>query len=154
MAKYIVGKKTKMLWLIFAFFFIFPLFQLSLQCNSLGNLCQRFLRNYCASDFEIWYKCWVWLVILCKRKPACFCLSFHLFVYFSFSPSECNKFLIFYESLQILYKHWEWPSILWDRKHNCFHFAFFFLFSISHSNVIHREICDKYFSGTIAHRSF
>ena len=25
-------------------------------------------------------------------------------------------------------------------------------FSISHSNVIHREICDKYFSGTIARR--
>ena len=32
--------------------------------------------------------------------------------------------------------------------------AFFFFFSISHSNVIHREICDKYFSGTIAHRIF
>ena len=32
------------------------------------------------------------------------------------------------------------------------YFAFFFLFSISHSNLIHREICDKYFSGTIASR--
>ena len=32
------------------------------------------------------------------------------------------------------------------------YFAFFFLFPISHSNVIHREICDKYFSGTIARR--
>ena len=32
------------------------------------------------------------------------------------------------------------------------YFAFFLLFSISHSNVIHRETCDKYFSGTIARR--
>ena len=32
------------------------------------------------------------------------------------------------------------------------YFAFFLLFSISHSNVIHREICNKYFSGTIACR--
>ena len=32
------------------------------------------------------------------------------------------------------------------------YFAFFLLFSISHSNVIHRKICDKYFSGTIARR--
>ena len=30
--------------------------------------------------------------------------------------------------------------------------AFFLLFSISHSNLMHREICDKYFSRTIAHR--
>ena len=32
------------------------------------------------------------------------------------------------------------------------YFAFFLLFTISLSNVIHREICDKYFSGTIACR--
>ena len=31
-------------------------------------------------------------------------------------------------------------------------FAFFFLFSISHSSVIHREICVKDFSGTTAIR--
>ena len=30
--------------------------------------------------------------------------------------------------------------------------TFFFLFSISHSNIRDREICDKYFSGPIAHR--
>ena len=32
------------------------------------------------------------------------------------------------------------------------YFALFLIFSISHSNVIHREICDKYFLGTIACR--
>ena len=31
-------------------------------------------------------KCWVWLVVLCKRESACCCLSFPLFVNFSFSP--------------------------------------------------------------------
>ena len=47
-AKYIVGQKTKMLRFIFTIFFSFFLFfHLSLQCNTLGNLCQRFLRNNC-----------------------------------------------------------------------------------------------------------
>ena len=32
------------------------------------------------------------------------------------------------------------------------YFALFLIFSISHSSVIHREICDKYFLGTIARR--
>ena len=41
-AKYIVGKKIKMLRLIVALFF-----HLSLQCNTKGNLCQRFLKNNC-----------------------------------------------------------------------------------------------------------
>ena len=31
-------------------------------------------------------------------------------------------------------------------------FALFLIFSISHSNIIHREMCDKCFSGTIARR--
>ena len=31
-------------------------------------------------------------------------------------------------------------------------FAFFFHFSISHSNIIHREICVKDFSGTTVPR--
>ena len=30
------------------------------------------------------------------------------------------------------------------------YFALFLIFYISHSNVIQREICDKYFSGTNA----
>ena len=66
----------------------------------------------------------------------------------------CYKFLRFYEnqSLQILYIHWEWPSILWDRNKTDIYFAFFLLFSICHSNVIHREVCDKQFSGSIARR--
>ena len=34
----------------------------------------------------------------------------------------------------------------------CLLFALFLIFSISHSNVIHREICVKDFSGTTAPR--
>ena len=72
------------------FYHLFPFFHLSLQCNTYGNLCQRFLRNYCAEDFEIKYKCWVWLVVLCKRESACCCLSFPLFVHFSFSAVKLS----------------------------------------------------------------
>ena len=39
-----------------------------------------------------------------------------------------------------------------ENKTAAIYFAFFFLFSISHSSVIHREICVKDFAGTIAHR--
>ena len=79
-----------------------------------------------------------------------------LFVHFSFSPSKFSvtcflasmrarvfKFCIHIESGQV-YCGTENKTEIYS--------AFFSLFSISHSNVIHREICDKYFSGTIAHR--
>ena len=82
-------------------------------------------------------------------------LSFPLFVHFSFCPSKfsvTNFSACMRASLQILYTHWEWPSILWDRKKTQIYFALFLLFSISHSNVIHWRICDKYFAGTIACR--
>ena len=52
----------------------------------------------------------------------------------------------------IFYTHWEWSSILWDRKQNWDLCCLFLLFSICHSNLIHREICDQYFSRTVAHR--
>ena len=59
-------------------------------------------------------------------------------------------------SLQISYTLWEWPSILGDRKPRCWDLFLpsfsIFLFSISHSHVIHREICVKDFSGTTAPR--
>ena len=45
-AKYIVGQKTKMLRFIFTIFSILLFFHLSLQCNTSGNLCQRFLRKF------------------------------------------------------------------------------------------------------------
>ena len=105
---------------------------------------------------EIWDKCWVGLV-LCKRESACCCLSFPLFVHFSFSPSKffCYKFVSFYEtkSLQI-FIHIESGQVYCGTENQdaeiCV--AFFLLFAIYHSNLILREICDKYFSGTIAHR--
>ena len=55
---------------------------------------QRFLRNYYTYYFEIWYKGWVWLVVLCKREPASSCLSFPLFVhcFLSNQMPKCSNF--------------------------------------------------------------
>ena len=77
-----------------------------------------------------------------------------LFVHFSFSPSKFSltcfltsmrdrvfKFCIHIESGQVY--------CVTQNKTEIYS-AFFFLFSISHSSVI--QICDKYFSETIAHR--
>ena len=36
--------------------FPFPISQSSVMHR---EICQRFLKNYCAKDFDIWYKCWV-----------------------------------------------------------------------------------------------
>ena len=70
------------------------------------------------------------------------------------------RFLGFYESqsLQISYTPWEWPNQVYcgtenhDAEIYFYHLFPFFLFSISHSTVIHREICVKDFSGTTGPR--
>ena len=79
------------------FYHLFPFFHLSLTVIHREICVKDFsgLRNYFAEYFEIWYKCWVWLVVLCKRKSACCCLSFPLFPFFSFSPIKlfCHRIL-------------------------------------------------------------
>ena len=50
-----------------------------------------------------------------------------------------------------LYTPWDGPGILWERKSRCWVYILP-SFSISHSNVIHRKICVKDFSGTTAPR--
>ena len=118
------GTENKMLrFIFFTIFFYFSFFHLLLHCNTYGKLCQRFFRNSCAEDFEIWYKCWVWLVVLCKRESACCCISFPLFDQLSFSPIK--PFITEFSapttaSLQILYTPWEGSSILWERKSRFF----------------------------------
>ena len=110
--------------------------------------------------FEIWYKCWIELVVLCKRESASSCLSFPLFVHFSCSPIKISvtdfsasmraivfKFCIHLESGQV-YCGKENQD---DEMNFCLLFPFL-LFSISHSNVMHREICVKDFSGTTTPR--
>ena len=98
---------------------------------------------------------------MCKREPACCCcLSFPLFVHFSFSPiklfvtefsapitARVFKFCIHLESGQVYCGKENQDSVI----NFCLLFPFF-LFSISHSNVIHREICVKDYSGTTAPR--
>ena len=92
--------------------------------------------------------------LYCVREKACCCLSFSLFVHFSFSPSKFSvsasmrarvfKFYIHIESGQVYCGTENKTQIYFTLSH--------IFFSISHSSVIHREICDKYFSGTIACR--
>ena len=146
-------KKTKILWLIFAFSFFFSISHSNVLHRKIcfkdfsGTTVPRILKN--------WYKCWVWLVLY-KRESACCCLSFPLFVYFSFSPinlfvtefsapitARVFKFCILLERGQVYCGKENQDSVI----NFCLLFQFFF-FSISHSNVIHREICVKDFSGT------
>ena len=108
-------------------------------------------REICVKDFsgtatprifEILYKCWVRLVVLCKRESACCCLSFPLFIHFSLSPSRFSvtngsasvratvfKFCIHIENGQVYCGA--------DNNTAEIYFAFFFLFYISQSNVMH-----------------
>ena len=94
------------------------------------------------------------------RESASSCLSFPLFVHFSFSPitisvtdflasmrAKVFKFCIHFESGQVYC-----GKENQDAEINfCLLFPFL-LFSISHPNVVHREIWVKYFSGTTAPR--
>ena len=100
------------------------------------------------------------MVALCKRESASWCLPFLLFVHFSFSPIKFSvtdfsasmrarvfKFLIHLESDQVYCEtENQDPDIYFYLLFPCL------LFSISLSNVIHREICVKDFSGTTALR--
>ena len=87
-------------------------------------------------------------------------LSFPLFVHFSLSPiklfvtefsapitARVFKFCIHLESGQVYCGKETQDAVI----NFCLPFPFF-LFSISHSSVLHREICDKYFSGAVARR--
>ena len=99
-------------------------------------------------DFKIWYKCWLWQVVLFKRESASSSLSFPSFVHFSFSPikffvtdflapmrARVFKFCIHLECGQLVGKKTKMLKLIFPLLFP------FFLFPISHSNVIHREIC-------------
>ena len=93
-------------------------------------------------------------LLYCVKENQHAALIFPLIYPFFFLSKQifCYKFLSFdgSQSLQILY--WEWPGILWDRKQNRFILPSFSFFHFSNVIHVHREICDKYFSGTIARR--
>ena len=73
----IVYTKVRLLLLIYPFIssFFFPI----------SSFVKDFSGTTAPRNFEIWYKCWVWLVVLCLRESASSCLSFPLFVHLSFS---------------------------------------------------------------------
>ena len=77
-------------------------------------------------------------------------------VHFSFSPS---KFSVTNFSASMRARVFQFCIHIENGQVYCetenktqIYFALFLIFSISHSNVMHREICDNYFSGTIASR--
>ena len=83
------------------------------------------------------------------------------FVHFSFSPvklfitefsapitARVFKFCVHLERDQVYCGKENQDSVI----NICLFLPFFLFFSISHSNVIHREICVKYFSGTAVPR--
>ena len=122
---------------------------------------QRFLRNYCTQDFEIWYKCCICLVVLWKRKSASSGLSFPLFVHFSLPPIKISVIEISAPIIARVFifctcMHLERGQVYSGKENQDAVINFclfpFFLFSISHSDVIHREIWVKDFSGTTAPR--
>ena len=87
-------------------------------------------------------------------------VSFPLFVYFSFSPIKLfvTEFSApFTARVFKFYVHFEGGQVYCGKENQdavinfCLLFPFF-LFFISHSNVIHREICVKDFSGTTVPR--
>ena len=115
--KYIVGKKTKILWLIFAFFFHFSFFpSLTPVCvkDFSGTTAPRILKFGTNAGYDFLY-----CVKENQSATAYHCLSCQ---FLFLSQQILLQILSFCESqsLQILYKHWEWPSILWDRKQNLY----------------------------------
>ena len=96
---------------------------------------------------------------MCERESACCCLSFPSFVHFSSSPiklfvtevsapitARVFKFCIHLERGQIYCGKENQDAVI-----NLCLFPFF-LFFISHSNVIHREISIKDFVGSTVPR--
>ena len=74
-------------------------------------------------------------------------------IFFFSKQIFCYKFLNFYESQSLqIFIHTESGQVYCGTENTQIYFALFRLFSISHSNVMHREICDKYFLGTIVCR--
>ena len=152
-----MGKKTKILWLIFAFFFRFSFFFISHSnvihrkiCDKdfSGTTVPRNLKFGTNVEYGLLY---------CVKENQMLLLIVPLFVHFSFSPSKFSvthflasmrarvfKFCIHIESGRVYCGT--------ENKTEIYSAFFFPFFSVSHSNVIHREICDKYFSGTISHR--
>ena len=97
---------------------------------------------------------------MCKRDPASSCLSFPLFVHFSFSPIKISVTDFFASMRATVFKiciHLESGQMycgteIQDAEIYFYHLFRCFFFSITHSHVIHREICAKDFSGTTAPR--
>ena len=120
--KYIVRKKTKILWLIFAFFFHVSFFPSLTPMWYIGKFVSKISQELLHLGFLKFGSNIGYDMLYCvkENQPAA---AYHCFIcpfFFLSKQIFYYKFLSLYESqsLQILYTHWEWPSILWDRKQN------------------------------------
>ena len=104
------------------------------------------------------HKLWVQILVSCKRESASSCLSFPLFIIYSFSPvkffvtdfsspkrARVFKFCIHLQTVEV--------SCVKENHIAEIPFDFFLpFFSISHFSVMHRESCVQDYSGTAATR--
>ena len=149
-AKYMVRKKTKMLFA----FFLFSISHSNVIHREIcikgfsGTTMPRLLTFGTNVGYDLLY-------CVKENQPHAAYHSLYLSIFLSLQPN----FLLQISQLlwEIVFKF----CVLLDsgqvycvtrNKTDKIYFAFFFLFSIFHSNLIHREICDKYFSGTIESR--
>ena len=151
MTKYIVGQKTKMLRFIFTFTFHFSI--------SHSNV---FNREICVKDFSgttaprvLKFGTNVGYDLLYCVKENQHAAAYHspylsIFLYLQANfLLQISYFLCEPESSNFVYTLRVAKYIVGQKTKQRFILP---SFSIFHSNVIHREICDKCFSGTIACR--
>ena len=148
-----------MLRLIFAFLFHFFLFSISLSNVIHREICVKDFSGTTAPRILKFGRNVGYDLLHCVREnqpPDPYHFLYSSIFFFLSKQIFCYRYLGFYESqsLQISYTPWEWPSQVYcgtenqDAEIYFYHLFPFFLFPFSHTNVKHREICVKDFSGT------
>ena len=134
---YIMGKKTKILWLIFAFFFHFSISH-SNVIHVQREICVKHFSETTAPRILKFGTNVGYDLLYCvkENQHAALIIPFIYSFFFLSKQIICYKFLSFYESqsLQILYTHWEWPSIV-GLQTELLRFIFPFFFPFFHLSL-------------------
>ena len=146
-AKYIVGQKTKMLRFIFTSFFHFSISHFNVRNREIcvkdfsGTTVPRILIFGVNVGYDLFY-----CVKENQHAAAYHCLICPFSFFFLSKQIFCYKFLSFYESQSSNFVYTlRVAKYIVGQKTKLIFFCFLsHFFSISHSNVIHREIRDKY----------
>ena len=103
----------------------------SLQRNTLGNTVPRILKFSTNVGYDLYF--------VTENEPLPSCIPF-ICPFFFPAKFSVTDFLLWEPVFHFLYTPWEWARMLWERKPRCCD-SFLPSFSISHYNVICREIC-------------